>query len=185
MPDLDWETLDSHTSYSCEGFDVRTDDVRLPDGTETTFEYLSERERVVVLPVRPEGEVVVIEEWRQAVGRVNRGLPAGTLDPGEEPAAAAHRELAEETGHEAAALAHLTTIEPANGFADAVFHYFVAHGCEPTADQELDYNESIEVDTASFSDLLAAAREGELRDGRTAYGVCHYALFEGEERGPA
>jgi ADP-ribose pyrophosphatase len=178
MDDLAWETLYTRTSYRCEGFDVVTDDIRLPDGTETEFDYLSEDDSVVILPFDADGDVVVIEEWRQAVGRVNRGLPAGNLEDGEKPATAAHRELAEETGHEAADLEPLTTVEPANGFADSVFHYFVATGCEPTADQALDYNESIRVDTTAFDDLLAAARADDLRDGRSMLAVCHYALFE-------
>jgi ADP-ribose pyrophosphatase len=178
MDDLAWETLSTRTSYTCEGFDVVTDDVRLPDGTETDFDYLSEDDSVVILPFDTDGNVVVIEEWRQAVGRVNRGLPAGNLEAGEDPAAAAHRELAEETGHEAADLEPLTTVEPANGFADSVFHYVVARGCEPTADQTLDYNESIRVDTATVEDLLDAARDGDLRDGRSMLAVCYYALFE-------
>ena len=135
---------------------------------------------MVLLPFDTEGNVVLIEEWRQAVGRVNRGLPAGNLESGEDPEAAAHRELAEETGHEAGGLTHLTSVEPANGFADALFHYYVAHDCEPTADQELDYNESIRVTTASFTSLLAAAREGDLRDGRSMLAVLYYALFERE-----
>jgi len=180
MPDLAWETLDSTVAYACEGFDVLSQDVRLPDGTETDFDYLHEAESVVVLPFTPDDDVVVIEEWRQAVGRVNRGLPAGNLEAGETPADAAHRELAEETGHEAASVSHLTTVEPANGFADAVFHYFVARGCEPTAGQSLDADESIAVDVATFDDLLAAARDDELRDGRAAFGVCYYALFGGD-----
>ena len=180
MDDLAWETLDTRTSYRCEGFDVVTDDVRLPDGTVAEFDYLSEEDSVVILPFDANGDVVVIEEWRQAVGRVNRGLPAGNLDDGEAPAAAAHRELAEETGHEAAELELLTSVEPANGFADAVFHYFVAYGCEPTAAQALDYNESIRVGTASFEALRGAARDGELRDGRSMLAVCYYALFESD-----
>ena len=180
MDDLAWETLSTHTSYTCEGFDVVTDDVRLPDGTETDFDYLSEDDSVVILPFDADGNVVVIEEWRQAVGRVNRGLPAGTLEAGEDPATAAHRELAEETGHEAGDIEPLTTVEPANGFADSVFHYFVARGCEPTADQTLDYNESIRVDTAAFDDLREAARTDDLRDGRTMLAVLYYALFEGD-----
>jgi ADP-ribose pyrophosphatase len=178
MTDLAWETLATRTSYACEGFDVVTDDVRLPDGTETEFDYLSEDDSAVILPFTPEGRVVVIEEWRQAVGRVNRGLPAGNLEAGESPAAAARRELAEETGHEAETVSHLTSVEPANGFADPVFHYFVARGCEPTAEQALDHNESIRVDTTSFEGLLEAAREGDLRDGRSLLVVCYYALFE-------
>jgi len=176
--DLAWETLAVRTAYSCEGFDVRNEDVRLPDGTETAFDYLAEGESVVILPFTPEGDVVVIEEWRQAVGRINRGLPAGSMEPDDdEPATTVHRELAEETGYEATSVEHLTSVEPANGFADAVFHYFVARDCEPTAEQRLDYNESIRVETASFDALVEDLRDGELRDGRAAFGLLYHALF--------
>jgi ADP-ribose pyrophosphatase len=72
----------------------------------------------------------------------------------------------------------MTTVEPANGFSDAVFHYYVARRCEQTADQDLDHNESISVDTTTLDDLVEATREGELRDGRTAFAVVYYALFE-------
>ena len=177
MSDLAWETLSEEVAYSCEGFDVVTQSVRLPDGTEAEFDYLSEAESVVVLPFRADGEVVVIEEWRQAVERRNRGLPAGTLEPGEEPAVAVDRELREETGHKAGDATHLTTVEPANGYADSVFHYFVAEGCERAGDQSLDADESIEVGTADFKNLLAEVRDGELRDGRSAFGICYYELF--------
>ncbi|MFB6298524.1 MAG: NUDIX hydrolase [Salinirussus sp.] len=178
MTDRSWETIEQRISYSCPGFDVVTDTVGLPGGEETEFDYLSEGESVVVLPFTPDGEVVVIEEWRQAVKRSNRAIPAGSLEPGEDPEAAVDRELREETGYEAETIEHLTTVEPANGFADAVFHYYVARDCTPTAEQELDVNETIDVDLASFGELVTAAGEGELRDGRTAFGVVYYALFE-------
>lgn len=175
--DLAWTTLDSRTDYSCPGFDVRVDDVRLPDGTETKYHSVTEPDAVVVLPFTPDGDVVVIEEWRQAVGRVNLGLPAGSVEPADDDlVAAARRELAEETGHEAAAVEGVGAVEPANGLLDAVHHHFVAHGCEPTADQDLDANESIRVATRSVADLRDAALAGRLRDGRAAYAVCRYAL---------
>jgi ADP-ribose pyrophosphatase len=173
---LAWETLDSETEYDCPGFTVRRDDVRLPDGTETDFHTVENGASVVVLPFTAEGDVVLVEEWRQAVGRVNRGLPAGNVE-GEEPLAdAARRELAEETGYEAAAVEFLVAHEPSNGLLDATFHYFVAHGCEPTGHQELDDNESIRVTTAAFDELRDAALGGGMRDGRSALGVLHYAL---------
>jgi len=177
MSDLAWETMSEETAYSCDGFDVVSQTVRLPDGTETDFDYLSEPGSVVVLPFRPDGEVVVIEEWRQAVGRCNRALPAGNIEPGEEPASAVNRELREETGYEAAEIAHLTSVEPANGFSDSVFHYFVAEECEHAGDQSLDVDESIDVTTADFEELLGAVQDGELRDGRSAFGICYYQLF--------
>ncbi len=174
---LAWETLGRETGYTCEGFDVVTDAVRFPGGDEGEYDYLVEGESVVILPFTADGEVVVIEEWRQAVGRVNRGLPAGGVEDGEAPRAAVDRELAEETGYEAGAVEHLASVEPANGFSDAVFHYFRAEDCSPTADRDLDYNESIRVDTADFDALVAAVREGRLRDGRTTLAVLYHALF--------
>jgi ADP-ribose pyrophosphatase len=177
--ELAWETLYGETAYMCPGFDIQRERVRLPDGTETDFDYLSESESVVVVPFTPEGEVVLIEEWRQAVKRVNRGFPAGGVEAtdADDLATTARRELEEETGYEAETVEHLTTVEPANGIADAVFHYFVAEGCEPTGEQDLDHNESIRVTTADFDDLREAVRDDEMRDGRTALGVLYYAAF--------
>jgi ADP-ribose pyrophosphatase len=173
---LAWETLDSEVDYDCPGFAVRRDEVRLPDGTEGEFHSVTDDPSVVILPFTTGGDVVVIEEWRQSVRRVNYGLPAGGLE-GEEPvAAAAERELAEETGYEAGAVEQLATYEPSNGLFDSVFHYVVAHGCEPTAEQDLDHNESIRVGTASFDRLRDRAVTGDLRDGRSALAILQYAL---------
>jgi ADP-ribose pyrophosphatase len=179
---LAWETTATDIDYSCPGFDIRKDDVRLPDGTETDYHYVDEPPAVVILPFTPDGDVVLIEEWRQAVGRTNRGLPAGGTEPEDDDlVATAERELAEETGYEAAEFEHLTTVEPANGIANSVHHYFVAHGCEPTAAQELDFNESIRVDVADYDDLVATVVDSgrdERVDGRTATGVLHYELTQ-------
>ncbi|WP_132057881.1 NUDIX hydrolase [Halorussus amylolyticus] len=175
---LAWETFDTRVAYSCPGFDVRHDDVRLPDGTETDFDYLDESPSVVVLPFTPDGDVVVIEEWRQAVRRVNRSLPVGGMEPEDDDrAAAARRELREETGHEADSVEFLTSVEPANGIADSVLHFFVARGCTPTAEQELDHNESIRVDTTTLDDLREHVASREIRDGRTTLGILYYEAF--------
>lgn len=177
--DLAWETVESEVAYTCEGFDVVSQTVALPDGTEAAFDYLAEGDSVVVVPFASDGDVIVIEEWRQAVERVNRGFPAGSVERGDDDLrAAARRELREETGYEAGSVAHLTSVEPANGFSDAVFHYFVARGCEPAGTQRLDDDESIRVGTAAFEQLVEDARADDLRDGRTMLGVLYYQLFE-------
>ncbi|QAU13519.1 NUDIX hydrolase [Halorubrum sp. BOL3-1] len=180
--DLSWETLDSAVDYACPGFDVRRDEVRFPDGETDGFHYVDEPPAVVVLPLTPDGDVVVIDEWRQAVGRVNRGIPAGTMEPedGDEEAGierAAARELAEETGYEADSFERLTTVEPTNGMANAVHHHVLATGCEPTAERELDHNESISVATVPYDDLLAAVVDDGLRDGRAVTAVLWYELL--------
>ena len=175
---LRWETLDTDIDYTCPGFDVRRDDVRLPDGTETDYHYVDESPAVVVLPLTADGDVVVIEEWRQAVDRVNRGLPAGSMEADEEPTGAAHRELREETGYEADRIEHLLTAEPSNGIANSVHHHFVAYDCEPTTEQELDDNESICVDTVDYDDYLDSVVDDELNDGRSALTLLQYELTQ-------
>ncbi len=177
--DLAWETTGTEIDYRCPGFDVRRDDVRFPDGEPGEYHYVDEPPTVVVLPLTPDGDVVVIDEWRQAVGRVNRSLPAGTVEPddGDGLDRAAARELAEETGYEAAAFERLTTVEPANGVANAVHHYFLATGCEPTADRDLDDNESIEVSVVDYDDLLSTVVDDGLRDGRATVAVLWYELL--------
>lgn len=182
--DLAWTTLDSTIDYTCPGFDVRLDRVRYPDGSEGEFHSVSEPESVVVLPFSGDSdpdrveddELVVIAEWRQAVGRVNYGLPAGSVDPGDDDLAeTARRELTEETGYVADSVEPIVSTEPTNGNADAVHHYFVARGCRPDGEQDLDHNESIRVETTTFGDLRERVLAGEIRDGRTVLGVLFYA----------
>jgi ADP-ribose pyrophosphatase len=173
-----WQTQEREVAYTCDGFDIVNETVELPDGSTAEFDYLAEGESVVILPFTTDGSVVVIDEWRHAVQRINHGLPAGSLEANEKPVDAVDRELAEETGYAPGAVDHLTTVEPANGFSDAVFHYFVARECEQVAEQALDRDETIEVSTTSLDSLRVALRDGELRDGRSAFGLSYYLLFE-------
>jgi ADP-ribose pyrophosphatase len=172
---LAWETTDTTVDYRCPGFDVRRDEVVLPDGTETDFHFVEEPPAVVVLPFTPGGDVVVIDEWRQAVKRVNRGLPAGSMeDHDEDVETAARRELREETGYVAGEIEQLVTVEPLNGLATSLFHYVVARDCEPAEEQRLDFNESIRPTTVPYDDLLDAVTEGDLRDSKAVTGVLYY-----------
>ncbi|PSQ53032.1 NUDIX hydrolase [Halobacteriales archaeon SW_8_65_20] len=142
---LAWETTDSRIDYDCPGFAVREDSITFPDGSTGEFHSVTEPDAVVILPFTPDGDVVAIEEWRQAVGRVNLGLPAGGLESDDgDLLAAARRELREETGYETDRLEQVAAI-------------------------------AIRVTERDFDTLREAAVAGELRDGRAAVGVLRYA----------
>ena len=178
--DLAWEQLTTQVAYRCPGFEIINEDVRLPDGTETDFDYLSEPPAVVILPFVDTETLVVIDEWREPVDRINRGLPAGTVEDGESPLTAARRELREETGYEAADIRPLVTVEPANGVADSVHHYFVATGCQPDREQRLDIDETIQPTEVDFEAFTSAVLGGTVRDGRAVLGLCYYLASDEE-----
>ncbi|MFB6112892.1 MAG: NUDIX hydrolase [Halodesulfurarchaeum sp.] len=177
MPEdeLAWETTDSRIAYTCPGFDVIHESVRLPDGTHSEFDHVLDDPAVVVIPVTTGGSVVVIDEWRQSVKRINQGFPAGSIEPTDQDRTeAARRELEEETGYVAETLTELDGFEPANGLLDATFHFVLAEGCRQTGTRDLDHNESIRVDTTTFEELETRLEEGRLEDGRTALGLLLY-----------
>ena len=191
--ELAWDREQTELEYDCPGFGVRRDDATLPDGTAASYHYVDEPPAVVVLPFTPEGSVVVIEEWRQPVRRVNRGVPAGTMEPVESgpPSwerdgevafesieAAARRELQEETGYEADTIEPLVTVEPVNGVSNAVHHHVVARGCEPSGGQNLDDDETIRVRLLGYDELREQVRDGTIRDGRAVTAVAQYELRE-------
>ncbi|MFD1514589.1 NUDIX hydrolase [Halomarina rubra] len=177
---LAWTTDESWVAYDCPGFEIRHDEVTLPDGTETDFDYLAEPPAVLVLAFTPDDDVVCIEEWRQAVGRVNFGVPVGSVEDDDvDLATAAKRELTEETGYEAERVEPLVTVEPANGIANSEFNVFVAEGCTPASEQDLDFDESIRPTTVAYDELREAVVNGEVRDGRTVLAVGQYELAGG------
>ncbi|MDZ7729902.1 MAG: NUDIX hydrolase [Natrialbaceae archaeon] len=184
MPDdpLAWETLEQSIAYRCPGFDIVSEQVRLPNETETDFDYLKEPPSVAILPFTADNEIVIIEEWRQAVKRISTGLPVGTRDPDDETLVqSATRELAEETGYEAGSLEHLITVEPANGIASVELHVYVARDCQASGTQDLDHDESIRVRTTTPADLFQSVADGEIRDGRTVMAVSYYRMMHCEK----
>ncbi|MEW6031318.1 MAG: NUDIX hydrolase [Bacillota bacterium] len=167
---------------------LRVDEVRvLPEGRAASREIVEHPGAVAVVPVTTEGEVVLVRQYRYAAGEELLEIPAGTLEPGEEPAACAVRELREETGRSAAALEPLGSLFSSPGFCDEVIHLFLARledpGDEASANGErgaynyaTDEDERLEVVVLSLERAVGLARDGRLRDAKTVAGLCLAAL---------
>lgn len=171
-----WETTDRRLVHSCAAFEVYVEQVTLPDGTTTRFDYVSEPPSAVVLGFTVDDTVIVLREYRHAVGRVALGLPGGSAESEDaDMAATARRELREEAGYRADGVEPMFTAEPANGLLDSRRHYFLAEGCERVADPDLDADETIAVDTMAYDTLVERVLGGEIHDERTVAAVAvHY-----------
>jgi len=147
--------------------DVRRDRVRLPDGSEGVREYVTHPGAVVVIPVLSNGKLILERQYRYPVGMVMLELPAGKIDPNEEPLLTAQRELREETGHVADQWSHLGTMHPTIGYANERIEIFLAEGLSSLGQNDLDEGEFLELVELSLDEAMQAVREGELTDGKT------------------
>ena len=150
---------------------LRVDSVRLADGRETTRAVVFHPGAVAIVPLLPDGRVVLIRQYRHATGEALLELPAGTRDqPGEAPLDTAARELLEETGYRAERLVHLSDFYTAPGFCNELMSLYLATGLT-LGDQRLMDDEAIAVEALPLPDALALIAAGTIRDAKTIIGL--------------
>lgn len=149
---------------------LRRDHVSLPDGGIHTREYLEHPGAAAVLALDEAGRVLIERQYRHAMRGVYVEIPAGKLDAGEVPLAAARRELEEETGYRARRWAAFTQIHPAIGFANERLDLFLARDLIPGL-ARLDRGEQLEIDWVDPAWLIAELRAGRLPDVKTQIAV--------------
>jgi ADP-ribose pyrophosphatase len=130
---------------------------------------------VGVLPLLNDGRVVLLRQYRVAVDAYLIELPAGTLEPGEEPLASAHRELIEETGYTAGKMEPLITFYSSPGILYERLHLFVATKLTP-GKTALEDGEDIEPLIADWHEIREMIARGEITDAKTLIGLQHYML---------
>ncbi len=156
--------------------DLEQMEVKIGEKGWHVFQIVRHPGGVGVLPLHDDGTVTLIRQLRPAVGHRMLEIPAGRLDPGEDPAACGERELLEETGLVAAKLESLGLLYSSPGVFDEVIHLFLATGLVQK-DAEPEHYEDIESQRISLKDALEMAAKGEISDGKTAV-----ALFRAAHR---
>jgi ADP-ribose diphosphatase len=149
---------------------LRLDEFDLPDGRVLKHEVVEHKGAVAIVALADDSRVLLIRQWRHAVGEWLHEIPAGTLEPGEAPEACARRELIEETGFAADSVAPLVSFYTSPGFTTELLHVFLAQDLTP-AHGDQDEDERIEVVPVPWREALAMCRDGRIKDAKTIAGL--------------
>ncbi len=171
----------THRAYDGKLVKVDVDTVRTPAGSEFDLEIVRHPGAAAVVPLlsepdSPDPSVLLIQQYRYATSGTIWEVPAGVLEPGEDPAACARRELTEETGAKAETVEHLTTVYTTPGFTDERIHLFLATGLtqgEPNREGD----EFIKVKPVSLATALEMIRDGEIADAKSIVALLYVAGY--------
>jgi ADP-ribose pyrophosphatase len=180
MSDFTEKLLASRTVYRGKIIKLRVDTVVLPDGRTGNREVVEYTGAVAVVPVNENRELLMVRQYRHAAGKTLLEIPAGKLEPDEDPKDCARRELLEETGFKAGKLDRLFSFFSTPGFTTEKLHLFLAADLK-CSKQNLDEDEFIDVVTVPFEQALAMIWAGEICDGKSVAGIFAAHILENEK----
>ena len=168
--------LNSTSIYDGPVFGIRRDEVIEPSGVRAIREVITHPGSVVVLPVLPDGRILLIQQYRHATRQYLWELVAGRIDSGETPKAAAARELIEETGYRAKRLRVFLEMFPTPGFLEEKMFLLLAEGLT-AGEAEPEEDEKIISRAYKRKELEEMIRDGKLRDAKSIAGILYYFRF--------
>lgn len=149
---------------------LREDTVRLPDGTTAKREVIEHFGGSCVAALNDKKELLMVQQFRYAVGKELLELPAGKLEKGEDPQICAARELEEETGYRAEKLYPLGVMYPTPAYCQEAIYMYYTDRLVPTS-QKLDADEFLEVIAIPFEKAVEMVKNGEITDGKTGLAI--------------
>jgi ADP-ribose pyrophosphatase len=162
--------LSTENIFSGKVLVLNRETITLPNGQPTELEIIRHPGASAVVPIKDDGSVILIRQFRHATGGFIYEIPAGKLHPQEDPKFCAARELEEEIGYRAGQLELLTSIWTAPGFTDEVIHIYRGTGLQPGR-QHLDHDEVLEVVEWPMEEAMAGIQNGTIRDAKTIIGL--------------
>ena len=162
--------------YQAKRFRVERVTQESADGSRHAKDVVRHPGAVAIVPLLDDGRICFVDNYRVAVGERLVEIPAGTLEPPEEPIKTALRELAEETGYRAAHIEHLATFCMSPGILDERMHIFAAWGLT-AGDMALEAGEDIRVLHLSWQEALAMVHDGRIHDAKSVAALLYYDTF--------
>ena len=164
------KTLETRELFRGRILRLEVDRVELEDGSVSSREVVRHPGGAAILPLDADGQVTLVRQFRYAFGQELLEIPAGKLEPGEDPKAAAIRELEEECGLAAGAVTDLGCIYPSVGYDDEIIYLYLARDLRPT-EARPDAGEFVSLERYPLSTLAEMAESGVLRDAKTVTAV--------------
>lgn len=165
--------ISRETVFAGRVLDVAVEKHQMPDGRQSSFEIIRHPGGAAVLPVLPDGRVLLIRQFRPAIGEMIFEIPAGRLEPGESAQECAGRELIEEVGYSSAQILPLGGFWSTVGFCDEYIHLFLGLDLI-TAEQNLEPDEVIDLCPMTFAEALQKVENGEILDSKTQLALLLY-----------
>ncbi len=162
----DFEVISTREIYRCPRFHLEVLEERGLDGKIRERQVIRHPGAAVILPILPDGRVVLIEQHRTTLGRPQIEAPAGGLEPGEDPLEGAKRELAEETGYRAGQWKFIQRFYPAPGITDECMDLYIASELEE-GEPSPDEDEWVEIKTYDDARIKQMLESGEITDAKT------------------
>ena len=163
---MKFELIDSEVIFEGRVFTIRRDNLRTPDGRTTKYDIVEHHGSVVILPVDQDGNLLFVRQYRHAALEDMLELPAGVLEPNEEPALCAAREIREETGMGAGKLVELGKFYLAPGYSTELMTVFLATDLRVDP-LDPDADEFLEVEKIPLAEALSIAEAGKMPDAKT------------------
>ena len=169
---LKWQRTRSADVMDLKIFSVRYDWLENPrNGRQSRATILETPDWVDMVPITPDGKIVMVDQYRFGVAAVTTEIPAGIIEAGETPLDAARRELLEETGYTSSEWVDLGWVEPNSAFQDNRCHQFLARNVRLTHSPELDEGEMITVRVLSLDEVRQEIAAGRIRNSLALLGL--------------
>ncbi len=153
---------------------VYRDEIALPDGKHVYWDYIHHKGAAAVVAVRPDGKLLMVKQFRNALDRYTLEIPAGARDAADEPTlTCAKRELEEETGYKSDHLELLITLRTTVAFCNELIDVYVARDLVPSH-QHLDPDEYLDVEAWDLQALVDKIYRGEIQDAKTVSAILAY-----------
>jgi ADP-ribose pyrophosphatase len=168
---MNYNLLSSEIVFRGKVFNVKVDEIQYDSGNKGRREIVIHPGGAVVVPLKNDGKIIMVNQFRYPFQKNILELPAGKLDVGEDPYVCAARELEEETGYKTNSLEKLGAIYTTPGFCSEILHIYIAKNLIPGKHNREEGEHGMEVVELALNEIEKKIKNGDITDGKTICGI--------------